>query len=189
MSKLSDSLKDNAARLKDNAHDLTEKAGERLAAAKDSARDLADNARAKSEELVASGREKVSHGVEVTREKVAHGVDVAREKAHVVSEKGKETLDNRPLTMVAGGLVLGAIVAALLPTTATEREKLGGTGEKLKNRVKSATAAAKETGAAKMKDSGLDTDALKGQLGDIVSKGMDILKDATKAATDAAKKG
>lgn len=177
MSKLSDSLKENAARLKDNAHDLSGKASERLSAAKDSARDLADTAKERGGELVATGREKV-----------AHGVDVTREKAHAAAEKGKETIETNPLAVVAGGLVLGAVVAALLPTTERERSKLGGTGAKLKDKVKTAATAAKETASAKMEESGLSTDSLKGQLGDIVGKGLDILKEASKAAGDAAKK-
>ena len=177
MSKLSDSLKDNAARLKGKSHDLTDKASERLSAAKDSARELAGNAKERGGELVATGREKVSHGVDVTRE-----------KAHVAAEKGKETFENNPLAVVAGGLVLGAVVAALLPTSERERTKLGGAGSKLKDKVKTAASAAKETATSKMEESGLNADALKGQIGDLVGKGLDILKEAGKAAGDAAKK-
>ena len=177
MSKLSDSLKDNAARLKENAHDLTGKAGERVSAAKDSARELADTARERGGELVASGREKVSHGVDVTRE-----------KARAAADKGQETFENNPLAVVAGGLVLGAIVAALLPTSEKERSTLGGAGHKLKDRVQSAANAAKESGAAKLKETGLNADAVKGQFGDLLAKGLDVLKEAGKAASDAAKK-
>jgi ElaB/YqjD/DUF883 family membrane-anchored ribosome-binding protein len=177
MSKLSKNLKDNAARLKENAHDLSGKAGERLSAAKDSARELAGTAKERGGELVTSGREKVSHGVDVTRE-----------KANAAAEKGKETFDNNPLAVVAGGLVLGAIIAALLPTSERERSKLGGAGSKLKDKVKTAASAAKETAASKMEDSGLNADALKGQFGDLIGKGLDILKEAGKAAGDAAKK-
>lgn len=177
MSKLSDSLKDNAARLKDNASDLSERAGERLSAAKDSAREMAGTAKERGSELVATGKEKLSHGVDVTRE-----------KAHAAAEKGKETLETNPLAVVAGGLVLGAVVAALLPTTERERTKLGGTSAKLKDKVKTAATAAKETASAKMEETGLNGDALKGQFGDILGKGLEILKEASKAAGDAAKK-
>ena len=177
MSKLSDSLKENAARLKDNAQDLSGKAGERLSSAKDSARDLAASAKERGGELVATGREKVSHGVDVTRE-----------KAHAAAEKGKETIETNPLAVVAGGLVLGAVVAALLPTTERERSTMGGASSKLKEKVKTAASAAKDTATAKMDETGLNGDALKGQLGDIVSKGLEILKEASKAAGDAAKK-
>ncbi len=175
--KLSGSLKDNAARLKVNAADLSGKAGERLSAATDSARELAGSAKERGGELVATGREKVSHGVDVTRE-----------KAHAAAEKGKETFENNPLAVVAGGLVLGAIVAALLPTSEKEREKLGGAGTKLKDKVKTAANAAKQTASTKMEESGLNADALKGQIGELLGKGVDILKDAGKAAGDAAKK-
>ena len=173
--KLGDSLKDNAERLKDNAADLKAKAGERVASAKDSARELAGTAKEKSSELVATGREKVSHGVDVTRE-----------KAREVGVKSKETIETHPLAVVAGGLVLGAVVAALLPTSERETKTIGGAGGKLKDKIASATAAAKETGAAKMKDAGISGDALRSQVSDLIAKGLDIARDAAKSATDAA---
>ena len=49
-----------------------------------------------------------------------------------------------------------------------------------------AAASAKETGAAKMKDAGISGDALRSQVSDLISKGLDIARDAAKSATDAA---
>ncbi len=110
------------------------------------------------------------------REKALEAYDSARDGAAVATRKASDGIDEAPLIALAGGLAIGALVAALLPKTAKEAELLGGFGGRLTDKARAAADAAKDAGKAKLDELGLTRDA-----------GADALKSILKGAGDAAR--
>ena len=113
---------------------------------------------------------------ETAREKAIEAYDSARENAANVGRKAGDGIDEAPLIALAGGLAIGALLAALLPKTAKETELLGGVGERLTGTARTAAEAAKDAGKAKLEELGLTRDA-----------GAETLKSILKGAGDATK--
>ena len=119
----------------------------------------------------------------------AKSAETSREAARTVKAKSSETINSSPLAVVAGGLALGAILAALLPKSEREQKMLGKTGKTLNDRAKQAVNAAKEAGKARMEEVGLSADSAREQFKEIFGKATEAAKAAGEAARDAAKKG
>ena len=154
MNKLTQSMKDNA-----------DKAREAAAAG-------LEQARAKSAALVESGKEKA-----------AAGVEASRAKAEAARERTVDAIDANPLAALAGGLLIGGLIAAFLPHSEREKKIMGDTARKVKDRGKAAFDNAKSAGTDAMSRLGLDKDMLKDVVGDIAKKGAEVAKEAGKAAT------
>jgi hypothetical protein len=110
------------------------------------------------------------------REKALEAYDNARESAANAGRKAGDGIDQAPLVALAGGLAIGALIAALLPKTAKESELLGGVGERLTGTARTAAEAAKDAGKARLEELGLTRDA-----------GAETLKSILKGAGDATK--
>lgn len=61
-----------------------------------------------------------------------------------------EQIDNSPLIALAGGIALGALIAAVLPASDRETELLQPVGSKITDAGKQAVDKARETGKAKV---------------------------------------
>ena len=103
------------------------------------------------------------------RERAIHAYDGARRKA-------AGGIEDSPLLTLAGGLAVGAALAALIPATRKERELLGPVAGKIKDRAGEAIGAAKDAGQARLDELGLTRD-----------KGTDVLRSIVEGAGDAAK--
>lgn len=164
------------------------KIGDSIKHAADSAIDGLATAKAKTAETSAAAREKASEAYEKGREAAARGVQQSREVAHNVAIKTGDGIDKNPLAIVLGGIALGAIVGALLPTTEREKKVMGKTGKKLNKKAKEMAKAAKAAGKEQVDSLGLNGDAVREQFRDLVSKAALAVKAATEAATAEAKK-
>jgi len=103
------------------------------------------------------------------RERAIEAYDSTRRKA-------AGGLDEAPLIALAGGLAVGAALAALIPASRKERELLGPVAGKIKDRAGDAISAAKDAGQASLDDLGLTRD-----------KGTDALRSIVEGAGTAAK--
>ena len=65
------------------------------------------------------------------REKALEAYDSARDGAVAAKRKAGDGIDEAPLIALAGGLAVGALIAALLPKTAKETALLGSVGVKI----------------------------------------------------------
>jgi len=110
------------------------------------------------------------------REKAIEAYDNARTSAASVGRKAGDGIGEAPLIALAGGLAIGALLAALLPKTTKEGELLGPMGEKLTGTARAAAEAAKDAGKARLEELGLTRDA-----------GAETLKSILKGAGDATK--
>jgi ElaB/YqjD/DUF883 family membrane-anchored ribosome-binding protein len=103
----------------------------------DSVKTATDTAKAKTTQTSAAAREKAAEAYEKGREAAARGVQQSRDVAHKVATKTHDGIDKNPLAIVLGGIALGAIVGALLPTTEREKKVMGKTGKRRRLRASS----------------------------------------------------
>jgi ElaB/YqjD/DUF883 family membrane-anchored ribosome-binding protein len=165
------------------------KIGDSIKTATDTAKEGLATAKAKTTETGAAAREKAAEAYEKGREAAARGVQQSRDVAHKVAIKTNDGIDKNPLAIVLGGIALGAIVGALLPTTEREKKIMGKTGKKLNKKAKEMAKAAKAAGKQQVDSLGLNGDAVREQFRDLVSKAALAVKAAGEAAkAEAAKK-
>lgn len=165
------------------------KIGDSIKTATHSAKEGLASAKAKTSETSAAAREKAAEAFEKGREAAARGVQQSRDVAHNVAIKTNDGIDKNPLAIVLGGIALGAIIGALLPTTAREKKVMGKTGKKLNKKAKEMAKAAKAAGKEQVDSLGLNGDAVREQFRDLVSKAALAVRAAGEAAkAEAAKK-
>ena len=157
--------------------------GDSIKNVSESAKEGLATAKAKTSETTTAAREKAAKAYEKGREAAARGVQQSRDIANNVAIKTNDGIDRNPLAIVLGGIALGAIVGALLPTTEREKKVMGKTGKKLNKKAKEMAKAAKAAGKQQVDSLGLNGDAVREQFRDLVSKAAL----AVKAAGDAAK--
>ncbi len=127
---------------------------------------MTNDVRAKADEAVRAAKDKASDAVKLTADKV----------------------EGHPLIALAGGLTVGAIIAALLPKTARENEVMGGMGTKIRDTATTAANAARDAGKDQLNALGLTPNAAKDQFRDIVKKIGQTLSSASSAASDTLRK-
>lgn len=127
-------------------------------------------------------RERLSDATSAVTDRARETYDSGRAAAQRALDKSSDAFESNPLAIVAGGVVLGAVLGALLPITDQERRTLGSAGRRVNQRAKDALDAAKESGRDKLGDLNLDADGLRDQAKGLFSK----LGEAAKAAASAA---
>ena len=109
------------------------------------------------------------------RQRAIEAYDGARENVAGAGRKANDAIDEAPLIALAGGLALGAILAALLPRSESEARMLRPVGDKLTGTAKAAVAAAKDAGTSRLAELGLTRE-----------KGAETLRSIFEDASDAA---
>ena len=110
------------------------------------------------------------------RQRAIEAYDGARDSVAGAGRKANDAIDDAPLIALAGGLALGAILAAILPRTQAETRALRPVGDKLAGTAKAAAEAAKEAGTSRLAELGLTRE-----------KGAETLRSIFEGASDAAK--
>jgi hypothetical protein len=110
------------------------------------------------------------------RQRAIEAYDGARDTVAGAGRKATDTIEDAPLIALAGGLALGAILAAILPRTESETRLLRPVGDKLTGSAKAAAEAAKEAGTSRLAELGLTRE-----------KGAETLRSIFEGASDAAK--
>ncbi|KQN93892.1 hypothetical protein ASE95_03040 [Sphingomonas sp. Leaf231] len=129
---------------------------------------------------------RIREGVDQARDAAAHALDSARHRASDAAHATAETIETNPLGVLVGGLVLGAIVAAILPRSQREKELLSGVGRKINAAAVAAVAAAKDAGRSELDGLGLTPNAARDQAKSLF---QGVLKAASTAGTAAAQAG
>lgn len=130
-----------------------------------------------------------SHGfASDARKKAIEAYDGAREGVASAGRKTTDAIDDAPLLALAGGLAVGALVAALLPRTEAESKALRPVGDKLSVKARAAAEAAKEAGNNRLKELGLTADAGIDTLRSIFEGAGDAARTSAKAAAGAVRK-
>jgi len=95
-------------------------------------------------------------------------------------DSGRNTVvsgfEQAPLLALAGGVAVGALLAAIIPASRRERELLSPVADRIKDRATDAIDAAKDAGQARLDELGLTRD-----------KGTETLRSILEGAGDAAR--
>jgi hypothetical protein len=126
------------------------------------------------------------------RPRDAGGSSRERSIAAYESSRGKagtarSPVGDNPLIALGGGLALGAVIAALIPTSRRERELVGPYADRLRDRASEAVTAAKDAGVARLDELGLTKDAGRDIVRQIIDGATDAAKTSAKAAAGAVK--
>lgn len=119
-------------------------------------------------------RDYASEKTAIARENAAVAYDASREAVEVAKERGTKMLQENPLAVVAGGLVVGALLGALLPKAAKGggRAAAALTASLLAAKSAGATASdelVKAGGRIKDKIGDIDTEAAKAKLTELAN--------------------
>ncbi|MEO5972727.1 MAG: hypothetical protein ABIP91_05130 [Sphingomicrobium sp.] len=110
------------------------------------------------------------------RQRAIDTYDGARANVSDAGRKASDALGEAPLLALAGGLVAGALIAALLPRSEGETKLLRPAGKRLAGTAKAAADAAREAGTARLSELGLTREA-----------GAETLRSVLKGAGEAAR--
>ncbi len=97
-------------------------------------------------------------------------------------DRATNTLGEAPLLALAGGIAAGALIAALLPRTATETRAIRPTARRVRETAKAAFEAAKGTGTRRLDELGIS----RGKAENTVRSLFESLTDAAKASANSA---
>ena len=113
-------------------------------------------------------RERAGDVIESAREKAIDTYDSARHGAIAAGRKAEEGISAAPLITLAGGLAVGALIAALLPRTKAEDKLIGPVGERITGAGRAAVDAARTAGQDKLAELNLTREAGRGVVDSII---------------------
>lgn len=123
--------------------------------------------------------------VDVARKAIEDGADAVRQQATAAFEASAHAVDNAPLTALAGAIAIGAVTAALLPSSAREIQALGPLGDRVRSAMDGAFTAAKVAGAEQLTARGLTAAATSSGAGALLGSIVKAVLAANGAAKEA----
>jgi ElaB/YqjD/DUF883 family membrane-anchored ribosome-binding protein len=138
---------------------------------------------------LASARQSAADAYEAARERTSAAYEAAREAARSAGRRTGDGIEANPMIAVAGGLALGAIVAALLPKTEREEELLGPVGRKITGTAREAAAAARDAGKQQLDELGLSRDGALRRLDEFTDKAVGAVRSSAGAAAETVRSG
>lgn len=115
-----------------------------------------------------SDRDQTSSGAEdrSLRQSAIEAYDYARDSAYSTGRRAGDTIAEAPLIALGAGAVIGAIFAAMLPTSLRERRLLRPYGNRVTGAARDAVDAARKAGSDKLRELGLTPDVLADKAGE-----------------------
>lgn len=93
-----------------------------------------------------SAKTRASEAYSSTRDRTASAFSSGKDSVSRATQRTAQRVETNPVAAVAGGLALGAIIAAILPRTQREQEMLGDVGHKVTDVARDAANSAVEAG-------------------------------------------
>ncbi|MFM7027329.1 MAG: hypothetical protein ACKOXK_01455 [Chakrabartia sp.] len=149
---------------------------------------MSDNLRTKAGQRYSQARDSAGKALEASRAKVRQGAAATRDTARAARQKAAQGLEGNPLAALAGGLAIGAIIAAFLPRTQREKKMLGPVSRSVKSTAKTAAKVAGNVAKAELVALGVSGDAARKQVRDLAGKIGKAATTAGKAATKTVRK-
>lgn len=178
----SEVLRENAAAARNATGQIIHEGFEKATIAYEKGRETA-------QQTYATAREQGARALEESRRRASAAATESREAAARAASKAGELVDSNPLGVLAGGLVLGAIAGALLPTTNQERERIGPAARRARKAAVDAARQAKASGEQKLSELGLDASGLSAQARSALAQVRDAAQEVSTAAREALTKG
>ncbi len=149
---------------------------------------MSDTLSDKASETYSAAKVKAEQAAKSAKASAKKAASAAKATATKATAKTSQTVESNPLAVVAGGLAIGAIIAALIPRTRREDDLVGKVGKSVRATASKAAKTATATAKDQLNELGLNADAAKGQLRDIVSKISEAASNAGSAAADSVRK-
>ncbi len=124
---------------------------------------------------------------ETARQRAATALEKTRGTVNEAGQRATDGLDEAPLIALAGGIAVGALLAALLPRTEAETRALRPVGKRLTSTARAAAAAAKDAGTARLDELGLTRERGETALRSIFDGASDAVKSSAQAAMSTAR--
>lgn len=157
----------------------------RLSAAVHQVGDAAASAGHAVSDAASAAREKAADAAAAIRDRASGAYETARDKASSARSSAATNFDTAPLAILAGGIALGAILGALLPRTERETKLLGPVATKASDAAKAAFVAAKSAGQDKLDELGVNKEAARAKVDQLVDTASQAATSAGAAAKDA----
>lgn len=130
-------------------------------------------------------RDRAADAYDSARERAIDAYGAARDKASETGRKAGDNIGEAPLAALAGGLAVGALLAALLPRTRVEDKLIGPVGERLTDAGRDAIGAARDAGKDKLAELDITRDAGKNLVQSLISSIGEAAKTSGQAALGA----
>lgn len=170
------------------ADTFRDKAAKGITTAKTNVSEALEKGRIKASDAAHAAKVKANDAAQSAKVKANKAAETTRAGAKQAAAKTAESVDRNPIGAIVGGLALGAIVAALLPRTAREDKIAGDVGRKVRKTAKSAATNARDVAKEQLDALGVNADAAKGQLRDLVGRIGEAASSAGSAAADTIRK-
>lgn len=118
-------------------------------------------------------------------DKVREASARVRDSASSARARAGDAIEDNPLAAVAGGLALGALVAALLPRSKAENSYLGDIGDRISGAVRKASDAARSAGRERLDEMGINQTAAREKVGQLIDSAVEAVSAAGGAARSA----
>jgi ElaB/YqjD/DUF883 family membrane-anchored ribosome-binding protein len=113
-----------------------ERAGETLKSVRGQAEETVGVVRERAGEVLGQAREKGGQIVGQARERIDRIGEAARDRAVALKGRYQDTLESRPMALIAGAFALGMVLGFSIPESRREHMLLGETKEKFLRRAK-----------------------------------------------------
>jgi hypothetical protein len=100
------------------------------------------------------------------RQRAIEAYDSARDSAAAAGRRAGDTVGEAPLIALGAGAVIGALFAAMLPTSIRERKLLRPYAKRVTDAGRDAADAARRAGSDKLRELGLTPDVLADKAGE-----------------------
>lgn len=107
----------------------------------------------------------------------------ARAKAGDAAQRAAEAIERNPLSILAGGIAIGAVAGALIPRSTREKTLLAGVGKRLAETTAAAVKAARDTGKEQLSASMLSKDTAKSSAQAVLTSALTAAKEASRKPT------
>lgn len=124
---------------------------------------------------------------ESARQRALDAYSSARESVAGAGRRASDNLSEAPLIALAGGIAAGALIAALLPRTESETRLIKPTAKRVREGAKAAVQAARDTGAQRLDELGLNRDKGEETVRSLLRSVTDAARASAEAALDAAR--
>ena len=94
------------------------------------------------------------------RQRALDAYDSALGGASAAGRRAGDTIGEAPLVAIGAGIAVGALLAALIPTSRRERQLLGPNADRVTGAAREAADAARQAGSDKLRELGLTPDAV-----------------------------
>lgn len=135
-------------------------------------------------EGLAAARDSAGSVYDRTVEKASQTLESSRDLAADAARRTAAGIETNPLAVLVGGLVLGAVVGALLPRSAKERELLAPLGARIGDKARGAIGAARQAGQSELDNAGLTRDNAREQVKSLFDGAFKALTAAGTAAAN-----